>query len=80
MTHYRILLRDGSQRTREATRTRTDAHSLYLEERAAGAWREVMTVPLTDVSSLHRRFTENDGSWTWLKERLPGPGGVHGWH
>ncbi|WP_150236556.1 hypothetical protein [Nocardiopsis quinghaiensis] len=79
MAHYRILLRDGSRRTRQATRTRTDVHTLYLEERAAGSWREVAAVPLEDVEALHRRFTENDGSWTWLNEPLPVPVGVRGW-
>ncbi|KOX16490.1 hypothetical protein [Nocardiopsis sp. NRRL B-16309] len=79
MAHYRILLKDGSQRTRQATRTRTDAHTLYLEERAAGTWRETAAIPLADVDTLHRRFTEHDGSWTWLNEPLPAPVGVRGW-
>jgi len=26
-----------------------------------------------------RRFTENDGSWTWLREHLPAPTGVRAW-
>ncbi|WP_435107165.1 hypothetical protein [Nocardiopsis synnemataformans] len=80
MAHYRIHLRNGSRHTHQATRTRTDAHNLYLEERTAGSWSEVTAAPLDDVASLQRRFTENDGSWTWLNESLPAPVGVRGWH
>ena len=60
-------------------RVRTDAHSLYLEERAAGDWREVFSHPKDCIERIQRRFTENDGSWTWLRERLPAPMGVRAW-
>lgn len=59
---------------------RTAAHSLYLEERAADDWREVFSNPLDGVERIQRRFTENNGKWTWLEERLPGPvEGVRAW-
>ncbi|WP_116244097.1 hypothetical protein [Nocardiopsis sp. FIRDI 009] len=80
MAYYRIHLNDGSSHTLQAVRMRTDAHCLYLEERAAGAWRQVFTNPLTEIDRVQRRFTENDGTWTWLNERMPAPiGGVRSW-
>ncbi|WP_017587760.1 hypothetical protein [Nocardiopsis ganjiahuensis] len=80
MAYYRIQLHDGTSRTLQAVRMRTDASSLYLEERAAGDWREVFSNPIDDVERVQRRFTENDGTWTWLQERLPAPvGGVRAW-
>ena len=80
MAYYRIQLNNGSSHTLQAVRLRTDARSLYLEERAAGAWNEVFANPLTDVERVQRRFTENNGTWTWLNERLPAPvGGVRAW-
>lgn len=75
MAHYRVQFKDGSSHTLQAMRVRTDAHSLYLEERAAGAWREVFSNPLEEVERIQRRFTENNGAWTWLQERLPAPVG-----
>jgi hypothetical protein len=46
----------------------------------AGDWREVFSNPIDDVERVQRRFTENDGTWTWLQERLPAPvGGVRTW-
>ena len=80
MAYYRIQLRDGSSHTLQAVRMRTDARSLYLEERTAGAWTEVFTNPLDEVERVQRRFTENNGTWTWLNERLPSPvGGIRAW-
>ncbi|WP_047868597.1 hypothetical protein [Nocardiopsis sp. RV163] len=80
MAYYRVQLRDGSDHTLQAVRMRTDARSLYLEERTAGAWTEVFSNPITEVERVQRRFTENDGTWTWLSERLPAPvGGVRAW-
>ncbi|MBR8743130.1 hypothetical protein [Nocardiopsis sp. MG754419] len=76
MAYYRIQLNDGSSHTLQAVRIRTDARSLYLEERAAGDWREVFSNPITEVERIQRRFTENDGTWTWLQERLPAPVGA----
>ena len=75
MAHYRVQFKDGSSQTLRAMRVRTDAHSLYLEERAAGDWREVFSNPLEEVERIQRRFTENNGAWTWHQERLPAPVG-----
>lgn len=80
MAYYRIQLRDGSSHTLRAVRMRTDARSLYLEERTAGTWTEVFSNPITEVERVQRRFTENDGKWTWLNENLPAPvGGLRAW-
>ncbi|SIO86608.1 hypothetical protein [Nocardiopsis sp. JB363] len=80
MAYYRVQLSDGSSHTLQAVRMRTDVRSLYLEEHAAGDWREVFSNPITGVERVQRRFTENDGSWTWLQEQLPAPvGGVRAW-
>ncbi|MFV2195191.1 hypothetical protein [Nocardiopsis sp. LOL_012] len=80
MAYFRVQLRNGSSHTFQAVNMRADAHSLYLEERAAGTWRPVFTSPLTEVERVQRRFTENDGTWTWLNEQLPAPiGGVRAW-
>ncbi|MBB6121857.1 hypothetical protein [Nocardiopsis algeriensis] len=80
MAYYRIQLSNGTSRTVQAVRMRTDARSLYLEERAAGNWREVLAEPLAEVQRVQRRFTENNGTWTWLNERLPAPvGGIRAW-
>ncbi|MEU3018435.1 MULTISPECIES: hypothetical protein [unclassified Nocardiopsis] len=79
MAYYRIQLNDGSSHTLQAVRMRTDASSLYLEEHAAGDWRAVFSNPIGEVSGVQRRFTENDGTWTWLPERLPAPVGVRAW-
>ncbi|GAA3731252.1 hypothetical protein HDA32_005656 [Spinactinospora alkalitolerans] len=77
MAFYRIRMTNGSTRTQQALRVRTDAHSLYLENRSAGAWRPVLDVRLDEVEQLQRRFTENNGSWVWISEALPAPAGVH---
>ncbi|WP_067607215.1 hypothetical protein [Nocardiopsis listeri] len=80
MAYYRIRLNDGTSHTLQAMRMRTDAGGFYLEEREAGDWREVFSNPITEVERVQRRFTENDGTWTWLQERLPAPvGGVRAW-
>ncbi|MEY9212158.1 hypothetical protein NI17_006970 [Thermobifida halotolerans] len=70
MATYRLRLRDGSTVTHRALRIRTDATTLYLEDRAAGAWRPVVDYRLDDVERLQRRFVENNGSWVWMEERL----------
>ena len=80
MAYYRIRLNDGTSHTIQAARMRTDARSLYLEEPVAGDWREVFSNPIIDIDAIQRRFTENDGSQTWLPEYLPAPvGGVRAW-
>ncbi|CAM4052676.1 hypothetical protein GCM10009799_30120 [Nocardiopsis rhodophaea] len=80
MATYRVRMTDGTLRTEQALRVRTDAHNLYLEDRAAGAWRPVLDVRLDQVDQIQRRFTENDGRWVWLTETLPAPAGVHAWN
>ncbi|WP_026117541.1 hypothetical protein [Nocardiopsis alkaliphila] len=80
MAYYRIQLSDGTSHTLQAVRMRIDARSLYLEERTAGDWHEVFSNPISQIERIQRRFTENDGTWTWLQERLPAPvGGLRTW-
>ncbi|GLU48755.1 hypothetical protein [Nocardiopsis ansamitocini] len=80
MALYRIRMNDGSLATHGAVRVRTDAANLYLEDQTAGAWRPVLDVRIDRVAGVQRRFTENDGSWSWLDETLPAPGGIRAWN
>ncbi|MDE3725320.1 hypothetical protein PWG71_28410 [Nocardiopsis sp. N85] len=80
MAYYRIRTNDGSSTTHQALRMRADASALYLEDRSAGLWRVVRSWRLGEVVTVQRRFTEHDGTWTWLTEPLPAPTGVRGWN
>ncbi|RNL87501.1 hypothetical protein [Halostreptopolyspora alba] len=71
MAHYRLRMTDGSVRTQQALRMRTDARTLYLEDRSGGTWQPVLERRLDEVELLQRRCTENNGSWTWITEPLP---------
>ncbi|WP_046472508.1 hypothetical protein [Allosalinactinospora lopnorensis] len=77
MATYRIQTTDGAQRTQRAQLMRTDANTLHFDDRIGGAWHTVLTLPLTEVDHVQRRFTENDGKWVWLTEQLPAPADTH---
>ncbi|WP_017627608.1 hypothetical protein [Nocardiopsis chromatogenes] len=79
MATYRVRTTDGFERTQRAQLVRTDANTLYFEDRIAGTWRTVHEIPLDRVKSLQRRFTENDGRWAWLTEALPSPAEDRAW-
>lgn len=80
MAYYRIRTSDGTTVTRQALRIRSDATTLYLEDRSTGPWRVVGSWRLNEVTSVQRRFTENNGTWTWVNESLPAPADVGGWN
>nr|WP_017616762.1 hypothetical protein [Nocardiopsis gilva] len=62
---------DGSLRTEQALRVRTDTDNLYLEQRSSGDWNPVFDSPLADIEQVQRRYTENNGRWVWVTESLP---------
>ncbi|WP_246062319.1 hypothetical protein [Haloactinospora alba] len=61
--------------TVQALRARADTQTLYLESRSAGLWKSELDLPLDQVQRVQRRFTENDGRWTWLTEQISVPSG-----
>lgn len=75
MPTYRVQTHSGDVHTIQALRVRADTHTLYLESRAAGLWKSELNLPLDQVERVQRRFTENDGRWTWLTEQISVPSG-----
>ncbi|MFS2294756.1 MAG: hypothetical protein FWJ90_19015 [Actinomadura sp.] len=68
MPTFRIQPLEGSPRTVQALRLRSDDEHVYFEDRVQGSWQPVLELPLAEVEHVQRRLNETNGSWIWVTE------------
>lgn len=67
MSTFRVRRQDGMEQTVQALRVVTDVAEVVFEERSAGEWQPVLSVPATEVDLVQRRLNQPDGSWLWAR-------------